>query len=252
MFWMNDFTYMYAFQHNGAISQDPVPISLEIDHKDLDEEAIRASATIYKKESVRPLSEYQKKINIEAQSICVRNPSMLRSLSALLEEAKRRVNESYQFKKGKSRSKRYGEPSLPKRQKMNQSARLERMKTLEDDIKNIKERISFKQKRRQTAENYRICDEITEEMGTLSKECRLLEAELALLSKKDKHSKLYFKRKSKSPLSSSTCSPHPDTDSDEDNRDDMMPSLSREDTVLKTLPQIYEWASPQCCGGEAY
>ena len=143
--------------------------TLEID-EGVDEEAIRKEATIYKKQSVRPLSNYQKMIN----SICVKNPSMLRSRSALFEAAKVIiVNESYQFKKGKSRSKGYGEPSVPKRQKINRSSRLDRMKTLEDDIKNINEQISFKQKRRQAAENsknYLICDEITEEIGSLTKD----------------------------------------------------------------------------------
>ena len=205
--------------------------TLEID-EGVDEEAIRKEATIYKKQSVRPLSNYQKMINSEAQNICVKNPSMLRSRSALLEAAKIIVNESYQFKKGKSQSKGYGEPSVPKRQKINRSSRLDRMKTLEDDIKNINERISFKQERRQAAansKNYLICDEITEEIGSLTKDRRLLEAELALLAKKDKHSKLYYNRKSKSPMSSSTCSPPPDSDWDDDG---MMHTLSREDTVI--------------------
>ena len=71
--------------------------------KDPDLEAIRAQATIYKKETARSLSSYQKQINEVAQEI--KNPSMLRSRSALLEAARVKVNESYQFKKGKSRSK---------------------------------------------------------------------------------------------------------------------------------------------------
>lgn len=135
-------------------------------------------------------------------------------------------DETYQFKKGKSRSKRYNPtPPSPKRKKMNQDARLARMKTLEDDIKNIKDRVSYKEKRRQVAEdmkNYRICDEITEEIGTLLKECRQLSIELKLLTKKDKNSRMYYQRKStsKSPLQSSssrsvTCSP-PNSDSDGD------------------------------------
>ena len=108
------------------------------------------------------------------------------------------------------------------------------MKTLEDDIKNIKEHISYKEKRRQAAEdikNYRVCDDITEEIGSLSKESRQLAAELKLLAKKDKHSKLYYKRKSsssKSPQSSSrgeTCSPYPGSDSDTSGK---MVTLSRD------------------------
>lgn len=135
--------------------------------QNLDEEEVRAQATIYKKESARPLSTYQKKINGE---ICVQKPTMLRSRLKLLEVARLKVDETYEFKKGKSRSKRYNPTSplpIAKRKKVNQAARLARMNTLEDDIKNIKERIPYKEKRRQVAEdtkNYRLCDEITEEI----------------------------------------------------------------------------------------
>lgn len=69
-------------------------------------------------------------------------------------------------------------------------------------------------------QNYRLCDEITEEIGGLSKESRQLAAELKILTKKDRHSKLYHQRKSSSSKSSQsssrgeTSSPHPGSDSD--------------------------------------
>lgn len=181
--------------------------------RQLEEEEIRAQASIYKKDTTRPLSDYQKKVNKAAQDICVKNPSLLRSRQKLLEAARSKVDETYQFKKGKSRSKRHDPvPPLPKRKKINQAARLERMKTLEDDLKSMKERISYKQKRRQIAEetkNYRLCDDITEEIAAISKESRQLEAELKLLTKKDVFSKQYQRRtcKSMNKSSSETCSP---------------------------------------------
>lgn len=73
------------------------------------------------------------------------------------------------------------------------------MKSLEDDIKNMKERTSYKEKRRQLAEeskNYRLCDEITEEIGSLSKESRQLSLELKMLTK-EKQSKSYYQRSQK-------------------------------------------------------
>ena len=148
---------------------------------------------LYKNESVRPLTNYQRRINEVAQEICLRSPSMLCNRQKLLEMARTKVDETYQFKKGKSRSKRYN-PTLPppKRKKITQDIRLAKMKTLEDDLKNIKERTSYKEKRCRVAEdlkNYRLCDEITEEIGTLSRECRQLEAELKLLKdRKSAHS----------------------------------------------------------------
>ncbi len=85
----------------------------------------------------------------------------------------------------------------PKRKKTNQNMRLVRMKTLEDDIKNTEERVLYKEKRRQVAEdnkNYRLCDELTQEIGTLSREKRQYAAELKLLQKKDEFSKSYYRQ----------------------------------------------------------
>ena len=188
-------------------------------------DAIKEAARIYKNAKLRPLTSYQLKINEAAQEICLSNPSMLRNRQSLLEEARTRVNETYDFKKGKSRSKRYAPAvqSTSKRPKLDQTARLARMSVLEQDIKNIEDRISYKQKRRQVAEdtrNYRACDELTEEIGELMKNKRELTQELSILSKKDKQSQRYFKRKSSSsasPQSSRTTSPVPASDSDASN-----------------------------------
>ncbi len=159
---------------------------------------------------------------------------MLRNRFLLLEEARSKVNETYDFKKGKSRSKRYVPAeeisTTPKRNKMDQAARLTRMDIVEQDIQNIDERISFKQKRRQMAEdirNYRSCDDLTEEIGELIKEKRQMTAELMLLSKKDKNSKRYFKRK----LSSS---PSPFSQSDSETSNSRLDRSDSHDTLVVT------------------
>uniref|UniRef100_A0A1X7VJN1 Uncharacterized protein n=1 Tax=Amphimedon queenslandica TaxID=400682 RepID=A0A1X7VJN1_AMPQE len=95
-----------------------VPKSFEIENSD--PVAIKAAATIYKKQDIRPLTQYQIKINEAAQNICLSNPSKLRNHSALLEAAKAIVNQSYEFKKGESRSKKCSSdtsPSVTKRKK---------------------------------------------------------------------------------------------------------------------------------------
>ena len=78
--------------------------------RDLDEKQIREEARIYRKESKRPLSLYQKKMNAAAEEICLVNPSMLVKRSDLVEAARVRIiEEGFQFKKGKSRSKKNDE-----------------------------------------------------------------------------------------------------------------------------------------------
>ena len=120
----------------------------------------------------------------------------------LLEEARKRVDDSgYVYKKGKSRSKLFNtddEVPTPKRRKINQEYRLERIAELQDKIKDLNERIEFKNKRRDAASNvrnYKECDELTEKMSNLKNEKRLLDTELSALTKKQKKSVWYKKKK---------------------------------------------------------
>ena len=60
---------------------------------------------------------------------------------------------------------------MVKRKKSNHSSRLERLKALEEDVKSINKRLSYKEKRRKAAEdvkNYHICKEITEKNDIIS------------------------------------------------------------------------------------
>lgn len=174
----------------------------------LDEEEVREAAKIYRKEKSRPLTEYQRLINEAAQEICIQNPTMLRSRARLLEAAREKVDSTYSFKKGKSRSKKYmtSVPS-PKRSKISKEFREQRMKEVEDELQNLCERIEYKEKRRRIAEdarNYKLCEEITEEIGESKKRKQELQAELSQLLKRDKKSRWYRQRKlSKSPSVSS-------------------------------------------------
>ena len=110
---------------------------------------IKQKATIYKKETLRFLSEYQKLINSSTQEICLKNPSFLASRQKLLDVARSQVDSIYSFKKGRSRSKRQSAAAQPptKRPKLTFDVRADHMKRLEEEIKNIKERISYKEKR---------------------------------------------------------------------------------------------------------
>ena len=160
---------------------------------------MKEAAIIYRKEKSRPLTEYQKRINEVAQEICLQNPTMLRKRGCLLEKAREKVDSTYSFKKGKSRAKKYLTlSSAPKRRKLNKEYREQRMKELQEELQNVRERVEYKEKRRRTSEdmrNYKACEEITEEIGELKKKRQGLQAELTALEKRDKKSKWYQKRK---------------------------------------------------------
>ena len=62
-------------------------------------------ATIYKKETTRPLTNYQKRMNEAAQELCLANPGLLQRRKLLLDAAHDKIIEGgFQFAKGKSRS----------------------------------------------------------------------------------------------------------------------------------------------------
>lgn len=52
--------------------------------KQMDDEAIAEMATIYKKTTARPLTNYQKRINQAAIHLCLKNPGMLRKRGELI------------------------------------------------------------------------------------------------------------------------------------------------------------------------
>ena len=88
-------------------------------------------------------------------------------------------------------------PAPAKRRKLNKEYREHRMKELEDELKNVSERIAYKEKRREACEgvrNYKTCDEITEEIGEQKKQQQVLQAEFREFSKRDKKSKWYTQK----------------------------------------------------------
>ena len=137
------------------------------------------------------------KVNEASQAICLRKPSMLRRRGELLVQAKQRVHDTgYVYRKGKSRSKSYGsvvdDATRPKRVKTSADERISRMKTIKEELSDLQNRVSFKRKRLDAAEvtkNYKLCDQLSEEIADLNKSKRLLEVELDMLQKKEKKSK---------------------------------------------------------------
>ena len=131
------------------------------------------------------------------------NPSLLLGKKGdLFKLAQEKVyQDGYQYKKGKSRSKRYLLPeddTQPKRSKLDSTTRQERMMEIQDLISDIDRTIGFKQRRIETAtatRNFKTCDELSQEISSLKAERREYTAELALLQKKATKSSWYYKHK---------------------------------------------------------
>jgi len=151
------------------------------------------------KKSTQPLSNYCKRINEAAGELALQDPSLLVRRGDLLELARTKVNrDGYSFVKGKSRSKRFASPPdetpKPTRPKVSAQVRQTRISSLKEDIASIDQQLYFKEKRRQQAEsirNYKLCDEITEELQIVMKRKREMSAELWKLQEKDQKAKWY-------------------------------------------------------------
>ena len=110
------------------------------------------------------------------------------------------MNQSgYQYKKGKSRSKVFGEGEVPvKRPKLDQGLRVERIAQIQEEVATINQQITFKQKRIDAAieiKNFKLCDSLSNEIDELQQRRRELHSELKLLQKKDKKARWYQDKK---------------------------------------------------------
>ena len=147
-------------------------------------------AKIFKKETNRPFTNYQKQINVEAGKLPLAALSLLGKRGRLLEEARIKVVEKgYAFVKGISRSKRLcttDDTAAPTREKITADVRAKRIAALEEDIANIDQQLKFKEKRRLQAEglhNYRVCEE---EIGLIKQQRRKLSCELSVYREKER------------------------------------------------------------------
>ena len=144
-------------------------------------------------------------MNEASLQICLANPAILSDRQELLVACRKRVHDDgYSYKRGKSRSKRLGDTteSTPKRKKVSEEYRLRRIDAVQESIQGLTDRIGYKEKRRDAANNmrnYKECDQLTEEISTLKVERRQCETELTELKRKQeksKYSKAYWRKKS--------------------------------------------------------
>ena len=152
----------------------------------MDTQEIKKEAIFLKK------TLYHIKVNEASQAICLHKPSMLRKRGELLVQAKQSVHGTgYVYWKGKSRSKSYGsavdDATRPKRVNTSGDKRISHMKTIKEELSDLQNRVSFKWKWLDAAEvtkNYKLCDQLSEEIADLNKSKWLLEVELDTLQKK--------------------------------------------------------------------
>ena len=165
------------------------------------------------------------------------------------------AQEGYCFKKGHSRSKAYGNSSqsTPKRPKLDQSMRKQRLDELQEDIKMLTQRISLKEKRciqAEAARNYKLCDELSEQMSELKAHKREKEKEHVIILRKEKRSLKYVaKVRSTAPALSVTSPPGANITSSVSSRSSLSPSpfspQSRSSSVSATFSRAKSNSSPR-------
>jgi hypothetical protein len=169
---------------------------------DLQEEILQ-KATIYSKESTRPLTNYQKEINKASQTLCLQNPGLLHiKRLELIQMARQKIlDDGFQFKKGKTRSKTglVSDPVFKPKQPKNLEFREKRVVEIDEKIEDLNERINYKEKRIQECigiSDYEKCDFLKKEIMSLKEDIRLLLAEKDKLKTSIRKSKWYYKKKS--------------------------------------------------------
>ena len=160
---------------------------MELESDQQIEEQLRKAAAIYTK---RDLNDYQQHINDAALKLCQKNPAMIRNRAELLRLARVEVHDrGYVYKKGKSRSKRFGiVETTPKRLKSDREFRVWRMKELEEDLEGINKRITIKETRCEAgaaSKNFKFCNQLADEIASLKQQRREKEAEHRELERKE-------------------------------------------------------------------
>lgn len=212
-----------------------------------DPQKVVEMAKIYKKESSRPLSNYQKMINQVAGELAVKDPSLLTRRGELLDLSRAEVQQrGYQYVKGKSRSKRFMSPPTetpkPTRLKVSADIRQQRIRALEEDLSNIEKQLHFKNKRLQQAENiknYKLCEEINEEVQIVTRQKWELTNELKRFHEKERKAR-WFQRKKKQQAKSSAST----VTSDDSDFSLLSPGSSRA-TPIDTVRDVTSDSDPE-------
>ena len=170
---------------------------------------MKQEACVFGKSGKR-VSKYQQCLNDVAGDLCVKNPLLLRNTGKLLKLARKQVHVSgYVYAKGKSRSKVFNLSTerQPSHEKIDKQEREHRIQSITEQIGDIKKHIELKQKRveqAQTVQNFKLCDQLADEVSSLKAKRRELESALRSLQQKQKKSDQYYARKTSANNSSAS------------------------------------------------
>lgn len=155
----------------------------------LDVQKTREESEIYK--NLKPggfLYDYRRKFNDAAFKIALDNPTLLSNKGALVEHAKRKVeDDGYIYKKKKSRSSNLNAPEPEKSVKMTESIRGKQITEISEDLEEVRNEIYHLERSREKARNINSDERalrLTKDMEPLRAKKRRLEEELILLQKK--------------------------------------------------------------------
>lgn len=159
----------------------------------VDVEKIRKDSQIYTLKPDDKLLEYHRAINEAAFSIAKENPLLIMNKNELQKLARKKVHESgFNYKKKGSRSKDFGNVStaeeVPKREKMSQEIRNNRISQLVEDLKEVEVQMRYATLQREkcaNVNNFSKALDISKEMGELCNKKRKYQEELAILQKKE-------------------------------------------------------------------
>ena len=191
------------------------------------------SAKIFRAD--RPTA-YQQRINEEAGKLALKNPGLLTKRGELLDLARQEVvDQGYNFKKGKSRSKRFssdvegeGAPK-PTRRKVSKEIRQQTIVGLREQIADLDKQVSYKEKRRDQAEgsrDYKICDAIMTEINELKAQRRDISVQLKAFESKEKQAAWYLRKKQEKKKASHKASVSSEMTSDDSDVPASSPSSS--------------------------
>ena len=150
------------------------------------------------------LTDWQKAVNKASYEICLLNNETVYNRAQLKVQAEAKARETYVFKKGTSRSKLSGEPSL-KKAKLTTSERKEKISDLSAVLKLTEDQIKTNQKllaKANDVKDYAQCAQLQKEIMGLFNKKVTVQQELKDHMKKESRSKSYFSKVMKSETSS--------------------------------------------------
>ena len=158
-------------------------------------ERLREESKLFGKKATSEdgLSEWQKKMNEAAFAFCVGTPSLTLNRGELLEKAREKVdNDGFNYKKGKSRSKKFGAASTGdskvKRPKLESGERRSLIEETKESIKEQSEKLAMLEREKCKLVNmnqFGAASHILDRISSARKEKRQLAKKLAALEQKE-------------------------------------------------------------------